>query len=89
MTIKVYQQKCFPIVTKNLNWELFTLKDGMGGIKDKKFYCDRSLLKNQIFSGVHEKPIYSGIAFKGGTWTVCRFKWRLEEIEGVVFLKTG
>ena len=46
MTIKVYQQKCFSIVTKNLNWELFTLKDGMGGIKDKKFYCDRSLLKN-------------------------------------------
>ena len=33
-------------------------------------------LKNLIFreEGVQEKPIYRGIARKGGAWTVCRFK---------------
>ena len=37
MTIKVYQQNCFSVVAKNLNWELFTLKDGMGGLRIKNF----------------------------------------------------
>ena len=35
MTKKVYEQKCFSVITKNLNWEIVTknlilLKDGIG-----------------------------------------------------------
>ena len=38
--------------------------------------------KNRILRGVHEKPMYRGIAWKGGTWTVSRFKEGLSKKEG-------
>ena len=33
-------------------------------------------MKNPIFKGVYEKPIYRGDCLKRGVWTVCRFKRR-------------
>ena len=41
MTKKVYTQKCFPIITKNLNWEILTKNlvtfKRWGGVKDGNF----------------------------------------------------
>ena len=41
MTKKVYKQKCFSVITKNLNWEILTKNlfnfQGWDGVKDKKF----------------------------------------------------
>ena len=45
-------------------------------------------LKNPIFRGVHEKPVYrGGDCLKEGRWTVFRFKRGLGEKEGLVFLR--
>ena len=47
-------------------------------------------LKNPIFRGVHEKPVYrGGDCLKEGHWTVFRFKRGLGEKEGLVFLRGG
>ena len=49
------------------------------------------ILKNPIFRRrIYEKPIYRGIyrgCLKRGAWTVCIFKERLGEKEGMVFLR--
>ena len=41
MTKKVYKQKCFSVITKNLNWEIFTMNlvtfKRWDGVKDDKF----------------------------------------------------
>ena len=44
-------------------------------------------LKNPTFRGEggSQKTNVEGIAWKGGAWTVCRFKGRLGKKEGVVF----
>ena len=72
MTKKVYKQKCFCVITKNFNWEILTknlvtfLKDGMG-LRMKNFSINNvGSLKNQIFGGVHEKPIYRVNCLKRG-----------------------
>ena len=62
MTRKVYKQKRFSVLTKNLNWEILTTNlvtfKRWDVVKDEKFeYYDGSL-KNPIFREVHEKPIY-------------------------------
>ena len=36
-----------------------------------------------------QKPIYRGNSLKRGAWTVCRFKGRLDNKRGVVFLRGG
>ena len=51
----------------------------------KKISYYEGSLKNQIFTGVQEKHIYSGIAYKGRmAWTVCRFKMGLSKNEWVI-----
>ena len=46
--------------------------------------------KIRFLGGVHEKTkIYREDCLKTGTWTVCRFKRRLFEKEGLLFLKEG
>ena len=55
----------FSVITRNLNWEILTKNlvtfrkwDGV-----KKVYYYGSSLKNLIFRGFHQKPIYwKGIA---------------------------
>ena len=41
MTKKVYKQKCFSVITKNLNWEILTMNlvtfKRWDGAKDDKF----------------------------------------------------
>ena len=54
----------FPVITKNLNWEilskLVTFKR-WDGVKDWTFEYYGGSLRNVIFrEGVHEKPIYRG-----------------------------
>ena len=39
-------------------------------------------MKNPIFRGVHEKPLYRGDCLKEGRWTVFKFKRGLGEKEG-------
>ena len=55
MTKKVYKQKYFSVVTKNLNWGMLTKNlvtfKRWDGIKDEKFYYYRGPLKNPIFKG--------------------------------------
>ena len=64
----------------------------MGWRKDKKFWYYGVSLKSQIFKeGLPKKTKYrGGIAKRGGTWTVCRFKGGLSEKEGgIVFEREG
>ena len=90
----------FPVMTKNLNWEiltknLITLKR-WDGIKNEKFYCSGVSLKNLIFRGrrgVHKTIYKGGMSKEGGggrgcAWTVCRFKRGRGKNE-VVFLRGG
>ena len=62
----------FSFITKNLNWKVLTKNlvtfKRWDGVKDEKFWYYRGSLKNSIFRGVSEKPIYTK------TWTVCRVK---------------
>ena len=65
MTRKVYKQKRFSVLTKNLNWEILT-KDLVtfkrwDVVKDEKFEYYGGSLKNPIFREVYEKPIYRGV----------------------------
>ena len=52
----------FSVITNNLNWEIAT----KNGVKGEKFQYYRGFLKNLIFRGGHEKPIYKYIG-EGGT----------------------
>ena len=63
----------------------------MGWSKDKKFWYYGVSLKSQIFKeGLPKKQNIGGIAERGGTWTVCRFKGGLSEKEGgIVFEGEG
>ena len=65
----------------------------MGWSKDKKFWYYGVSLKSQIFKeGLPKKQniVGGGIAKRGGTWTVCRFKGGLIEKEvGIVFEGEG
>ena len=59
----------FYVITKNLNWEILTRiwllsKNGMG-LRMKNFNIMGVLRKTWFLGGVHEKPIYGGIAKKG------------------------
>ena len=65
MTRKVYKQKRFSVLTKNLNWEILTTNlvtfKRWDVVKDEKFEYYGGSLKNPIFREVHEKPIYRGV----------------------------
>ena len=50
----------FPVITKNLNWEIFTFIR-WDEVKDEKFEYYGGSLNNLIFRGVHEKSIYRGV----------------------------
>ena len=51
----------FSFITKNLNWKILTKNSvtfkRWDGVKDEKLWAS---LKNSIFRGGHEKPIYRG-----------------------------
>ena len=55
----------FSVITNNLNWEIATKNlvtfKRWDGVKGEKFQYYRGFLKNLIFRGGHEKPIYKYI----------------------------
>ena len=64
MTKKVYKQKYFPVITKNLNWEISTMNlvpfKRWDGAKDKKNLVLGGFTEKTIFKGrqrLYEKPI--------------------------------
>ena len=84
----------FSAVTKNLNWDILTNNlvtfKRWDGVKDEKFEYYGSSLKNAIFNGGHEKPIYmGGGGLKRGAWTVYIFKGGLAKKRGGEFLRVG
>ena len=63
---KVYKQKCFSVITKNLNWEILTKNNLVtfkrwDGVKDEKLEYYGGSLKNPTFNGRRsQKPIHRG-----------------------------
>ena len=82
----------FSVITENLNWEILTENlvtfKRWDGVKDEKFWYYGGSLKNLIFTGGHENPIYRGNYQKGGhcpfadlggglakKWWWCFWRW--------------
>ena len=83
----------FSVITENLNWEILTENlvtfKRWDGVKDEKFWYYGGSLKNLIFRGDHENPIYRGNYQKRGTLSVCRFRRRLGKKVVLMFLTVG
>ena len=100
MTKKVYKQKWFSVITKNLNWEnltknLVTFKRWDGVIKAKKFQYYRGSLKNLIFMGKRggrggggggaKKSIERRNCLKAGLGQFANLTWGLVKKRGSSF----
>ena len=92
---KVYKQKCFSVITKNLNWEILTKNlvtfKRWDGVKDDKFeYYGGSLKIRFLRGGGFTKNQYiGGLPKKGRLGQFADLTEGLAKKRGVVFLRGG